>query len=285
MTETRRCTIDPADYVLGHLSGPDAEAFRLIWSAARIAARRPPSWRRRWRRVPLIASSAHRTGMPVPRQRGIESERRTAVRIQAQQEKWWPADDGDTGSDGRPRSAGASAEAPPRRGLRRFFAGSISKSALVGVLALTAATALTLVLTFVTSDTTVYPATIAWRPGAAFLEVTNERAELLVAGMPPPAPGHVYEVWVERGNDPPAPTPALFDVTARGRARVEIPVSMQDVKAVFVTEEPRGGSDVVTTQPLLLADLKLTPETASARTPRPQAAGPASEPTAPYPPG
>ena len=236
MTETRRCTIDPADYVLGHLSGPDAEAFRLHLERCADCREETAELETAMAAVPLIASSAHRTGMPVPRQRGIESERRTAVRIQAQQEKWWPADDGDTGSDGRPRSAGASAEAPPRRGLRRFFAGSISKSALVGVLALTAATALTLVLTFVTSDTTVYPATIAWRPGAAFLEVTNERAELLVAGMPPPAPGHVYEVWVERGNDPPAPTPALFDVTARGRARVEIPVSMQDVKAVFVTE-------------------------------------------------
>jgi hypothetical protein len=76
----------------------------------------------------------------------------------------------------------------------------------------------------------------------ASLRQSGGRAELVVSGMPQPALGHVYEVWLASASAPPRPTNALFGVTNSGRASVSVPGNLHGVKEVLVTSEPRGGS-------------------------------------------
>lgn len=80
---------------------------------------------------------------------------------------------------------------------------------------------------------------------AALLVRPGGGATLEVSGLPEPARGRVYEVWlVRRGGGAPAATDALFTVNARGRSHVEVPGDLRHVEKILVTSEPRGGSDV-----------------------------------------
>jgi anti-sigma-K factor RskA len=87
----------------------------------------------------------------------------------------------------------------------------------------------------------------------ATLRVTGDRAKLEVSGMRNPPAGHVYQVWLQRGNGAPEPTDALFTVNVRGDGRVEVPVSVKGVDRILVTSEPRGGSLVPTSRPVIRA--------------------------------
>lgn len=258
MTETRKCATDPAAYVLGTLSRPDVEAFRLHLMRCPECRAEVAELEDALAVVPMMATrSAAATG-PVVRPRGYEVERRSAARERAEEalEADDPSDLPVTVRPVRPGPMSVWADEDARGRARktvRVLGVRMSRPALTGLLALVAATVLTLALTFVTSGTNVYPAEIAWRPGAALLEIANEQGTLLVSGMPRASRAHIYEVWVERGDEAPSPTAALFDVSVRHRARVRIPGSMQDVTAVLVTEEPRGGSAAPTTEPLLVA--------------------------------
>jgi anti-sigma factor RsiW len=76
-------------------------------------------------------------------------------------------------------------------------------------------------------------------------------AELVVAKMPQPALGKIYEVWLSRGAGDAEPTNALFSVTSAGSGSVDVPNSLHGVKEVMVTSEPSGGSDHPTSPRLL----------------------------------
>ncbi len=89
-------------------------------------------------------------------------------------------------------------------------------------------------------------------PGArASLHQVDNRAELVVSGMPEPALGKVYEVWLKRGSAAVAPTDALFSVTSRGSGSVAVPGNLHGVEEVLVTSEPLGGSLRPTSTPVL----------------------------------
>lgn len=87
---------------------------------------------------------------------------------------------------------------------------------------------------------------------AVFREL-GDRGELLLSGMPQPPPGKVYEVWVQRAGNTPAPTDALFTVTSTGSSSVGVPGSLSDVRAVLVSAEPLGGSRRLTGPVLIRA--------------------------------
>ena len=91
--------------------------------------------------------------------------------------------------------------------------------------------------------------------GSAQLRVAGGRAELVVSHLPPPPPGHIYEVWTKRGNAAPAPTHALFSVTASGAAQLGVPGNLHGVSVIMVTPEPDGGSLVPTHTPVIIARL------------------------------
>jgi anti-sigma-K factor RskA len=88
----------------------------------------------------------------------------------------------------------------------------------------------------------------------AELRLHGGRAELVVAGMAPPASGQVYEVWLGRGARTQR-TNALFVPTTNGSADVDVPGDLKGVTSVMVTAEPSGGSDHPTSVPVIRASL------------------------------
>jgi Anti-sigma-K factor rskA len=88
------------------------------------------------------------------------------------------------------------------------------------------------------------------RGAHASLRQIDGHAELAVSGMPQPALGRIYEVWLNRAGGP-QPTNALFGVTSNGNGSVSVPDALQGVKEVLVTSEPRGGSSRPTSAPLI----------------------------------
>jgi anti-sigma-K factor RskA len=85
---------------------------------------------------------------------------------------------------------------------------------------------------------------------AAYLRLVDGRANLVVRGMPPPPPGRVYEVWVERpGAGAPTPAGAMFALRA---GTVALPRRIGHGERVLVTAEPRGGSPTPTSDPVIV---------------------------------
>jgi len=87
----------------------------------------------------------------------------------------------------------------------------------------------------------------------ASLEVDGDRARIVGAKLPPPPAGRVYQVWLDRGGKAPEPTSALFSTRSDGTASVDVPGSIDGVRAVMVTDEPSGGSSTPTGRLILTA--------------------------------
>jgi anti-sigma-K factor RskA len=90
------------------------------------------------------------------------------------------------------------------------------------------------------------------------LRQRDGQAELVVAHMPPPALGRIYELWLSHGPREARPTNALFSVTSSGSGAVDVPNSLHGVREVLVTSEPVGGSSHPTTSPLIRVALPVT---------------------------
>jgi hypothetical protein len=126
----------------------------------------------------------------------------------------------------------------------------------MAVAAACVAVALTIVAVHSGRDTSrVVSARVMGSPGAAQLHISHNHAELVVSRLPPPPAGRIYEVWLKRGSSSPAPTSALFSVTADGAATVDVPGNLGGVSQILVTQEPAGGSRVSTHRPLIVASL------------------------------
>ncbi|HXP36858.1 MAG TPA: anti-sigma factor [Solirubrobacteraceae bacterium] len=96
------------------------------------------------------------------------------------------------------------------------------------------------------------------RTAEVSLKRDNGRAELVVAHMPPPALGRIYEVWLVHKTGAPRPTNSLFSVTSGGSGEVDVPNSLHGVKEVLVTSEPAGGSLHPTRPPVIAVALTAT---------------------------
>jgi hypothetical protein len=147
------------------------------------------------------------------------------------------------------RAAGHQADEPPRRDSRwrRPRAAVLAW----GAFAAGAAAALAIALTAGSSQQTrVTSGQVAIVGASASLHRVGGHSELLLAGMPQPSPGKIYEVWLSRGAAP-QPTDALFGVTRHGSGAVAVPGSLHGVKEVLVTSEPLGGSSHPTSTPLI----------------------------------
>ena len=79
-------------------------------------------------------------------------------------------------------------------------------------------------------------------PGAlrATLERSGDSGTLKLTGMEQATPTHVYEAWVQRGNQ--VKPSSLFDARHNGTASVALQKQLAGADAVMVTLEPRGGS-------------------------------------------
>lgn len=131
-----------------------------------------------------------------------------------------------------------------------------SRALVAGIAAACTAAVLALVAIEHGRDTPrVVAARVMGSPGAAQLRISHNHAELVVSHLPPPPAGRIYEVWLLRGSTAPAPTSALFSVTRRGAATVDVPGDLRGVRQILVTQEPAGGSRVSTHQPVIVASL------------------------------
>ncbi len=90
---------------------------------------------------------------------------------------------------------------------------------------------------------------------SAELEVGDDDSILVARNLPEPPPGRTYQVWLKRPGQDPEPTSVLWEPRTDGSAQVAVPGSLDDVEAVLVTDEPRGGSDVPTVEPVITARL------------------------------
>jgi anti-sigma-K factor RskA len=93
-------------------------------------------------------------------------------------------------------------------------------------------------------------------PGAsAEVRVEGDNAKLVAQNLPAPPEGRVYEVWLmPEGSETPEPTDVLFTPRGDGSAEAAIP-SVDGVRQVLVTDEPRAGSNEPTGELLLSADV------------------------------
>jgi anti-sigma-K factor RskA len=89
---------------------------------------------------------------------------------------------------------------------------------------------------------------------SAELDVSGGSAVLVARGLPEPAPGRVYQVWLQRAGGAPEPTAALFTPRSDGSATANVG-DVDGVAKVMVSSEPRGGSPAPTTAPILTATM------------------------------
>jgi anti-sigma factor RsiW len=230
MGEHRDCGMDAAAYVLGALEPEELEAFRAHMATCVVCRDEVSAFQEVVDTLPLLAPV-----QPVPR--GLKRRVMAGVRAEPRE------------------PSGAKAKRSPFR-LPRVFV-SIPSAALVAsvlVLAVIVAVGAVTLSSGSGSSTRVYSASVVG-PGSAKLTVTGGRGELVVNGMPAPPGNDIYEVWLQRGTQPPTPTTALFSVTHDGSAIVGVPGNLHGVGHVLVTPEPPGGSKAPTHAPVIVARL------------------------------
>ncbi len=158
-------------------------------------------------------------------------------------------------------AAGAGADRPaPARSRRRSWLASLRPLPAIGLASVALVVGIGGGALLSGGDDGFTPRTVAAKVGAsgasAHMRLTSDGAKLVMAGMPAPAEGRVYQVWLDRGGkSTPEPTDALFSVSRDGRASVDVPGDLDGVKAVLVTDEPAGGSRIPTRAPVIAATL------------------------------
>ncbi len=218
MSGTHDCGADAAAYALGALEPDEAERFRTHLDDCVVCRDELTAFQQVAGALPMAA----------PQYRAPRRLRRrvlTQVRTEA-------------------RAATESSRAP--RASPRF------RPVWAGALAGAVAVAVAVVIAVGTgSGTRVYTAVI----GHAQLRVSGGQGELIVNRLPAPHPGHIYEVWLKTANGAPQPTKALFSVTSRGAADVDVPGNLRGISTVMVTQELSGGSPHPTSPAVIVAHL------------------------------
>jgi anti-sigma-K factor RskA len=229
MPEERDCGADAAAYALGALSAAEADAFRRHMAKCAVCQDE----------VAAFSEVADSLPMASPQVRPPRDLRRRVMRtvnaeardMAPRRARWW-------------RSRGP-------------FGTGVPRPAIVGaaVAALIAVVLGGVELFSGTAGPTVIQARVIGAPGTAQLSVSSGHAELIVRHFPPPAAGHIYEVWLKRAGAAPSPTRALFSVTSTGAGDVGVPGRLSGVREVLVTQEPAGGSPAPTRAPVIIARL------------------------------
>lgn len=223
------CGQDAAPYVLGALPETEHEAFVAHLQSCAICREEVAA-------LQVVAASLP-AAVPQLSAPG-DLKRRVMATVQTEAEL---------------RGASASRAAPRGRAPRL----SVSWRPALGALAALAAIAVLVVVGLTSTGgggTRVIHAQVTAPAARATVRVSSGHAELDIAGMPQSPPGHVYEVWVKRSGGP-QPTDALFTVSSTGTATVGVPGAVSGVTAIMVTAEPKGGSRVPTSAPVIVARL------------------------------
>ncbi|WP_395297566.1 anti-sigma factor domain-containing protein [Kitasatospora hibisci] len=86
--------------------------------------------------------------------------------------------------------------------------------------------------------------------GSVVWSASRNRAGFLAAGLPAPGPGRVYELWLDHAG-----TLSPAGLLPAGDGALVLTAPLDGARAVGVTEEPAGGSDRPTTQPIMALQL------------------------------
>jgi anti-sigma-K factor RskA len=232
ISETRDCGGDAAAYVLGALNPAEVEPFEQHLADCAICRDEVSALRGVIDALPMAAPQ-----YSTPE--GLCRRTLQAVRLDARR----------TGA--RPRHL---------MGLRRLMGLAAPAWALRGV-ALAggcAAVALAVFAGFelsTGSHVRVIQARVVGISGRASVRLSDGHSELIVRHLSAPPPGDIYELWLKRPHRAPAPTSALFSVTAAGAGEVDLPPRLHGVSEVMVTPEPAGGSPFPTHSPVIVARL------------------------------
>ena len=164
----------------------------------------------------------------------------------------------------RDRAASQPASPPPGRdwlrSLGRRFRAPLPVAALACTLLLVLAggALLSSELRSGAGDTSVLAAQVDREraPGASgTLELSGEKAELEVRGLPAPGPGRAYQVWVRDDLATPRPANATLWADGDGVSRASVGAELSGARQLLVTSEPAGGSALPTRPPVLRVDL------------------------------
>jgi anti-sigma factor RsiW len=227
-SETHDCGHDLAAYALGALEPPEAEEFRRHLDSCAVCRDEVAAFSQVVDALPMAAPPQR---VPRALRRRIMRDVRADPRHRARRAgRFWPAWE----------------RLVSRPALASGLAAALVALAIFGGIELGSAGS---------GPTRVIRAVVAGMPGSAELRIAGGRADLIVTRLPPPPAGRIYEVWVKRGQQPPAPTRALFSVTASGAADVGVPGNLRGVTTIMVTQEPAGGSLVPTHPPVIVARL------------------------------
>jgi anti-sigma-K factor RskA len=228
MSGVHECGADAAAYVLGALEPAEAEAFRTHIETCAICRDEVEAFGVVAQALPLVAMQQQ-----VPK--GLKRRVMRGVRQEAKLAR----------------------ESKPRFNWRISPTWLTPRTALAGfgVLAVVAAAGVTGFAAPNSSSGRLITAEVSGISGSAQLKVVNGRGELIVRHLSRPAQGKVYEVWIEAGHAKPVPASVLFGVSSNGDADVSLPKSLHGVRAVLVTPEPLGGTQVPTHAPVITADL------------------------------
>ncbi len=218
----RACSDDAAAYLLSAMEPGEAAEYRrhLIGCAVcreELAASQPVA--------DALAMAAPQYALPSGLRRRVLRAARAEPRVL------------------RPARADARAGKPRRQFRFRAALALAAAAAAVAIAGLTGGS----------SGARVLQAKVVNSAGTAQSRIAGGQAELIVQHLPPPPAGRIYEVWLKRPGNPPAPTSELFSVTADGGAVVVVPGYLQGVVAILVTQEPAEGSRVSTHRPLIVA--------------------------------
>lgn len=230
MRESSDCCGDAAAYLLGALEPAEAERFRRHAEDCVVCRDELTTLCHVVDALPLAATQ-HRVTRKLRRRVMREVRREPSPRSQS--------------------ARGGS-------GLRFLWGRGVPGAALAGALAAAVALAILGGVELAGSGSRavrVIRASVTGIPGSAQLRIAGGHAELVVSHLPPPPAGHLYEVWIRRGNGAPSPTHVLFSVTRSGAADVGVPGTLGGVSAIMVTPEPAGGSRVPTHAPVIIVRL------------------------------
>jgi anti-sigma-K factor RskA len=239
------CGDSAASYVLGALTAPEHEAFRVHLQSCAVCREEVAALQVVASALPAAAPQLN--APPALKQRVMASVREDAAR-------------GAAGVLEDPQTRAAREQAGRWRSLGRGRGRASWRSGTaLGVAGAFAAVVLVLALVLSSGGSGGGGGTRVIRAQApagadVSLRVGDGHAQLDISGMPQTPPQRVYEVWVKRSGAA-QPTDALFTVTAKGDATVGVPGSVDGVKVIMVTSEPLGGTKVPTTSPVIVANL------------------------------
>lgn len=140
---------------------------------------------------------------------------------------------------------------------RRLLKTPLPRGGLFAFLALAVLAVVTVALSSQATAVRYTRIRAGWTSGGAALKLQGDHLELLVEGMPRPAHGDGYQVWVvDRLSGRPAPTRTWLHLNGRGEAGADVPGDYHEWLAVAVYVEPLHGRDSTRSGAVVVGDLR-----------------------------